>query len=205
MSDPRPKTDSPADRDERALLFFFFLWCLGSGFELSWYESLAISVLAYPGMVNISQSLRLQAASPSYYNRKPRQATTITFLFFNDFYVFYHFIISPVVDYPLTFHLCPKTSLDISLDKPPWQPSILKSSELVGFVKEAGGYFFSQGVIRRKPGLDFSPHLTPSLYSLQDFKTCHCGTDHLSSLQPAGGGALLPPGRALRGYCRRPA
>ena len=38
------------------------------------------------------------------------QATTIAFLFFNDFYFFSHFIISRVVDYPLTFHLCPNTT-----------------------------------------------------------------------------------------------
>jgi hypothetical protein len=90
--------------------------------------------------------------------RKPCQATKITFLFFNDFYVFYHFIVSCIVDYPLTFHLCPKTSLYIPLDKSSGQAPLLKSNELVGSMEEAGCYFLGQVSGWSEPRLDTPSH-----------------------------------------------
>jgi len=46
---------------------------------------------------------------------------------------------------------------NVPLDKPPGEAFFLKGYELVGFMEEAGGYFFGNGARRSKPRLDSPP------------------------------------------------
>ena len=158
-------------------------------------------------LLDFRQILRIRRPNRSRRNQPVTLAQDFTQIILNSRESFFVNSLGPTLSILLTGKPNELFTCGISYDSPPPHKSDITTQVNRQFLEQDSHL---QGMLpfRLSAFIVITPPSTLSilmLCALQDIKTCHSGTGHLSSLQPDDGGALLPPGRALRGYCRRPA